>query len=137
MKQSIEEIAKKDGRYDPRALKFVFDALGTTVQRLRGRPQQAESDEEEDEAGEPVPHHISGAQLAQGVAAVAMDRWGRLAKMVLNNWGIKTTRDLGEIVYLMIRHEWMTAQETDRIEDFDGVFEFENLFERDYDFEIR
>ena len=81
--------------------------------------------------------HISGAQLAMGVAAVAMDRWGRLAKMVLNYWGVKTTRDLGEIVYLMIRHEWMTAQETDRIEDFDGVFEFETLFERDYDFEIR
>ena len=134
MKPSIEEIAKKDGRYDPRALKFVFDALGTTVQRLRGRPQQTD---EEDDEGEPVPHHISGAQLAQGVAGVAMDRWGRLAKMVLNGWGIKTTRDLGEIVYLMIRHEWMTAQETDRIEDFDGVFEFENLFERDYDFEIR
>jgi uncharacterized repeat protein (TIGR04138 family) len=134
MKQSIEEIAKQDGRYDPRALKFVFDALGTTVQRLRGRPQQAE---EEEEGEEPTPHHISGAQLAQGVAAVAMDRWGRLAKMVLNGWGVKTTRDLGEIVYLMIRHEWMTAQETDRIEDFDGVFEFENLFERDYDFEIR
>ncbi len=134
MKPSIEEIAKQDGRYDPRALKFVFDALGTTVQRLRGRPQQAD---EEDDEGEPTPHHISGAQLAQGVAAVAMDRWGRLAKMVLNYWGITTTRDLGEIVYLMIRHEWMTAQETDRIEDFDGVFEFENLFERDYDFEIR
>lgn len=135
MKQSIEEIAKQDGRYDPRALKFVFDALGTTVQRLRGRSQQAE--EEEDEGGEPTPHHISGAQLAQGVAAVAMDRWGRLARMVLNNWGIKTTRDLGEIVYLMIRYEWMTAQENDRIEDFDGVFDFETLFERDYDFEIR
>jgi len=134
MKPSIEEIAKQDGRYDPRALKFVFDALGTTVQRLRGRPQQAD---EEDDESEKTPHHISGAQLAQGVAAVAMDRWGRLAKMVLNYWGITTTRDLGEIVYLMIRHEWMTAQETDRIEDFDGVFEFEILFERDYDFEIR
>jgi uncharacterized repeat protein (TIGR04138 family) len=136
MKPSIEEIAKQDGRFDPRALKFVFDALGTTVQKFRGRTQTAE-EEEEDEGGEPTPHHISGAQLAQGVAAVAMDRWGRLAKMVLNGWGVKTTRDLGEIVFLMIRHEWMTAQETDRIEDFDNVFEFETIFERDYDFEIR
>lgn len=134
MKASIEEIAKKDGRYDPRALKFVFDALGATVQRLRGRAQPAE---EEEEGEEETPHHISGAQLAQGVAGVAMDRWGRLAKMVLNAWGVKTTRDLGEIVYLMIRYEWMTAQETDRIEDFDDVFDFETLFEKDYDFEMR
>ncbi len=130
MKLSIEDIAKQDGRFDPRGLKFVFDALGSTVQRFRAKPQESEGEE----AG---PHHITGAQLAEGVAQCASERWGRLARMVLNGWGIRTTRDIGEIVYLMIRHGWMTAQETDRIEDFDDVFDFENLFETQYDFDIR
>ena len=57
--------------------------------------------------------------------------------MVLNYWGIKTTRDLGEIVYLMIHHEWMTSQDTDRIEDFDAVYEFPQVFEKNYHIEIK
>ena len=56
--------------------------------------------------------------------------------MVLEQWGIKSTRDWGEIVYLMIQHEWMTSQENDRIQDFDNVYDFHTVFERDYQVEI-
>ena len=48
--------------------------------------------------------------------------------LVLNSWGIKTTRDFGEIVYLMIRHKWMNAQPTDSIDDFNDVYDFKTVF---------
>ncbi|MBN1124658.1 MAG: hypothetical protein JXA82_06600 [Sedimentisphaerales bacterium] len=127
-KKSIEEIACEDGRYNVQALKFVYEGLGATIQRIR----EAESQEEED-AG---PRHISGEELAYGLANLAMERWGRLARMVWRQWGVHRTRDLGEIVYLMIRYGWMSAQEEDRIEDFDDVFDFEALFEKQFDFEL-
>ncbi|HPD47459.1 MAG TPA: hypothetical protein P5279_12045 [Anaerohalosphaeraceae bacterium] len=125
-KKTLEEISREDGRYDAKALKFVFDGLGHTIQQIR-------SDE-----GEPSePRHITGAELAMGIADLAIQRWGRLARMVLNLWGVRTTRDIGEIVYLMIAHKWMTAQESDAIEDFDNVYDFEEVFEKRFQFELQ
>ena len=125
VKQSIEQVAHEDGRFDPRALKFVMDGLGQTIEKLC------------EQEGVEHPRHVSGQELSWGLAETAQKRWGKLAGMVLNYWGIKTTRDWGEIVYLMIRHEWMTSQDTDCIEDFDAVYDFSSVFERNYKIEIK
>jgi uncharacterized repeat protein (TIGR04138 family) len=57
--------------------------------------------------------------------------------MVLERWGVRDTRDFGEIVYLMIDSGWMTSQETDTVEDFDEVFNFDEVFEKQFVIEIR
>jgi uncharacterized repeat protein (TIGR04138 family) len=124
MSKTLEEIAAEDGRYDAEALKFVYEGLGATIQKIK---EAADQDQ---------PHHITGHELASGLAKLAIEKWGRLSRMVLNHWGVRTTRDLGEIVYLMIRHQWMTAQETDRIEDFDDVYDFQQVFERQFQFNL-
>ncbi|MEN6308416.1 MAG: Minf_1886 family protein [Anaerohalosphaeraceae bacterium] len=124
-KLSIEQVARDDGRYDPRAVKFVFEGLGHTIEKLR-------LDEEADQ-----PRHVSGQELAWGLADLARKRWGRLAAMVLNHWGVRRTRDWGDIVYLMIEHEWMSSQENDRIEDFDEVYDFLSVFEKNFVIDIK
>ena len=126
MKSTIEQIAKEDGRYDVKALKFIYEGLGRTVQNIR-----------ENEVDDNMPRHISGQELALGLADLASERWGRLARTVLNHWGVRTSRDMGEIVYLMIAHNWMSAQETDSIDDFDNVFDFETMFEKNFVLEIK
>ena len=126
MKKTIEEIAQQDGRYDGRALKFVFEGLASTIDELR-----------QHEDPEQPPRHISGQELAWGLARLAQKHWGRLAAMVLERWGIRDTRDFGEIVYLMIDSGWMTSQETDTVEDFDEVFNFGEVFEEQFVIEIR
>jgi uncharacterized repeat protein (TIGR04138 family) len=127
VKKTIEEIAQEDGRYDQRALKFVFEGLASTIDGFRERQ----------EIEEEAPRHISGQELSWGLAKAAQKRWGRLAAMVLSSWNLNTTRDFGEIVYLMIDSGWMTSQETDTIEDFDDVFDFSEVFEKQYTIEIR
>ena len=52
--------------------------------------------------------------------------------MVLNNWGIETTRHLGEIVYLMIENKWMSAQPDDSIDDFNDVYDFDVVFRQEF-----
>ncbi|MBL7214481.1 MAG: hypothetical protein ISS71_02250 [Phycisphaerae bacterium] len=126
MKKTIEEIAKKDGRYDARALKFVFEGLAATIDKFR-----------QQENLEAMPRHITGQELAWGLAETSQKRWGRLAAMVLEHWGVRSTRDFGEIVYLMIESGWMTSQETDTIEDFNHVFDFTEVFEKQYTIDIR
>jgi uncharacterized repeat protein (TIGR04138 family) len=106
-KKSLEEIAELENRYNPKAVKFVYEGLGYTIRKLAGG-----------QAG-----HITGQTLCEGLRLMALEKWGMLAWLVLDSWRVKTTRDFGEIVYLLIRHNWMKAQPTDTIEDFNAVFD--------------
>jgi uncharacterized repeat protein (TIGR04138 family) len=123
MKQTIEEIAKDDGRFRPQALTFVYEGLGHTVKKLTEESGQSSG-----------PHHISGRDLAYGLKDLAIERYGRLARTVLNYWGIRTTRDFGEIVYLMISRQWMSAQPSDSIDDFNDIYDFKTVFEDQFEF---
>jgi len=117
MKKNLEQIAKEDGRFCTSAIKFVYERLGYTAKN-----------------GASEPKHVSGQTLCEGLKELALEKWGRLAMLVLNTWGIKTTNDFGEIVYLMIRHEWMSAQPNDSVDDFNDVYDFKTVFKDQFKF---
>ena len=117
MKSTPEEIAKLDGRYCPEAFHFVYEGLGYTVKAFKD-----------------TPGHVSGQVLCEGLRKLALERWGRLAILVLESWQITCTRDFGEIVYALIDYEWMSAQPTDSITDFDSVYEFQDVFVTQFTF---
>ena len=58
-----------------------------------------------------------------------------MARLVLDRMGIRATSDIGEIVYNMIRIGEMRKSKSDRREDFDDVYDFEQVFDRDFKFE--
>ena len=117
MKKNLEQLAREDGRFSPGALKFIYEGLGYTIKKITDEPT-----------------HISGQNLCEGLRKLAVEKWGRLAMLVLNSWGVKTTRDFGEIVYLMIKHKWMSAQPTDSIGDFTDVYDFKTVFKDRFKF---
>jgi len=117
MKKKLEEIAKEDGRFSAGALKFVYEGLGYTAKKAATEP-----------------NHVTGQALCEGLKKLAIEKWGRLAMLVLNRWNIKTTRDFGEIVYLMIKHRWLSVQPTDSIDDFNDVYDFKTAFKNQFNF---
>ena len=117
MKKNLEQIAAEDGRFGAAAIRFVYEGLGYTAKNVATEPK-----------------HVSGQALCEGLRKLALEKWGRLALLVLTSWGIKSTRDLGEIVYLMIKNEWMSAQPTDTMDDFDNVFDFHTAFKDQFKF---
>ncbi|MHC4842654.1 MAG: Minf_1886 family protein [Planctomycetota bacterium] len=117
MKKKLEQIAKQDGRYNPQALSFVYEGLGSTIENVSEEPD-----------------HVSGQALCEGLRKLAFEKWGRLAVLVLNTWGIKNTRDFGEIVYMMIEHKWMSAQSNDSVDDFNDVYDFNTVFKEQFQF---
>jgi len=117
MKKNLEQIAGEDGRFSAPAIRFVYEGLGYTAKNVAAEPK-----------------HVSGQTLCEGLKKLALEKWGRLAPLVLNTWGIATTRDFGEIVYLMIEHQWMSAQPNDTIEDFDNVYDFKTVFKDQFEF---
>jgi len=116
-KKSLEEISEQDGQFSPKAVRFIYEGLGYTVRKLAGEPG-----------------HVTGQMLCEGLRQLALEKWGRLALLVLNSWQLKTTRDFGEIVYLLIRHKWMKAQPTDSIDDFNNIFDFKTAFKDSFSF---
>ena len=76
--------------------------------------------------------HVSGQQLCWGLRDYALKRWGFMAGAVLGRWKIKSTLDLGHIVYTMIDQSQLQRQSTDRIEDFQDVFDFDEVFDKTY-----
>ncbi len=117
MKKSPEEVGKEDGRYSPAAFRFVSEGLDYTVKKASDQPQ-----------------HISGQALCEGLRQFALERWGRMALLVLSSWGIQGTRDFGQIVYTLIHHGWMSAQPGDTIEDFNDVYDFQKAFKDGFGF---
>lgn len=124
MKKRLEEIAREDGRFSTGALKFVYEGLGYTAGQGETSPTGGGSQTKKNA----VPDHITGQTLCEGLRKLALEKWGRLAMLVLNSWNIKTTHDFGEIVYLMIKHRWMSVQPTDSIDDFNDVYDFKTTF---------
>ena len=120
--KSIEDIISEDGRYPLDAVQFVRDGLNFTVGQVYGKATSSGQR-----------RHVSGAQLCQGLRALALNRWGLLSRQVLNRWNIDGTRDFGEIVFMMVENGWMQKEPGDSLEDFENVYEFETAFGKDFD----
>jgi len=116
-RKSLDEITADDGRYNLQAIRFVYEGLGQTIKKTSEEPD-----------------HVAGQSLCEGLKTLAFEKWGLLAKLVLNTWAIKTTRDFGEIVYLLVENKWMSTQPTDSIDDFNDVYDFQVAFKDQFQF---
>ncbi len=80
----------------------------------------------------PPDAHLTGQQLCEAIRQLALEQFGLMARVVLHSWGVHVTGDFGEIVYNLIDIGLMKKSETDRREDFNDVFDFEEAFERQF-----
>lgn len=110
----LRDLVRSDARYPYEAYRFVFESLEHTVRMIGER------------------RHVSGRELLEGVRALALDQFGGLARMVLENWNIRKTDDFGEIVFNLVGAGLMGKTDTDRKEDFQDVFDFDEAFPRTY-----
>ena len=110
----LARIRERSGRYDERAYLFVLAALEHLQRTLDQR------------------RHVSGEELAVACRDFALEQYGLLSRTVLEHWGIGETGDIGRIVFTLIEVGLLKAQESDRPEDFEGVYVFRDAFEADY-----
>jgi uncharacterized repeat protein (TIGR04138 family) len=120
----MSELAFRDGvmdrlrliepRFDERAYLFVLAALEFSQTKL------------------PERRHISGPELADACRGLALERYGVMARVVLDHWGIRSTRDIGDVVFALVEFGLLISQPTDTKDDFIDIFDFDRAFERDY-----
>ncbi len=68
---------------------------------------------------------MSGRELCEGVRELALKQYGALATTVLGHWGVRSTADVGEIVFNMIAAGGLEKTPGDCRSDFHDVFDFE------------
>ncbi len=88
---------------------------------------------DDDTSDEEADRHMTGQQLCGAIREHAKEQFGYMAKAVLNNWGLHTTSDFGDIVYNLIDIGMMKKSENDRREDFNDVYDFETAFVQDFE----
>ena len=106
----IEKIAEKDPRYHAEAYLFILSALNFSVAKLEKH------------------RHVTGQELSEGIRLYAVDQFGAMARQVLEHWGIRETEDFGNIVFNLIDVKLLSKTETDSIDDFRDVYDFEDAF---------
>jgi uncharacterized repeat protein (TIGR04138 family) len=117
----LAELLRRDKRYHRDAYFFIFEALRYAQEQLGlGEPTVSDDPEMQEQ------RHVTGQQLCEAIRHYAVDQYGLLAKSVLNDWGVYSTGDFGEIVFNLIDIGQMKKTDSDRREDFENVFDFDD-----------
>jgi len=114
LEEAFARIGRQDGRYHERGYLFVLAALEFAQGKL------------------PARRHLSGGELAWACRDLALEQFGLLAPTVLRHWGIMRTEDLGRIVFTLIDVGLLARQPSDKVEDFDRVYDFAEVFRAGY-----
>jgi len=107
----------------------TLPATSTASHRPGGNSSQRRSARGDDAS--PGRRHVSGQQLCLGLRDFAIDRFGLFAPVVFGRWHIHRTDDFGRMVFAMIDARLMSRNTEDSIDDFRGVYDFEEAFSRD------
>jgi len=110
----MDRIRLRESRFDERAYLFVLGALEFCQQRLDER------------------RHISGRELALACRDLALEKFGVMAGLVLEHWGVRSSADLGDVVFTLVDLGLLMSQPTDSREEFADVFDFDQAFAREY-----
>jgi uncharacterized repeat protein (TIGR04138 family) len=110
----LDRLRDRDPRFHPKAYLFVLSALHHVMGGLE------------------KPRHISGRELAGGVRDLALREFGLLARTVLGHWGVHATDDVGDIVFALVDAGVLVKEEEDTARDFRALFDFEEVFDRNY-----
>src|SRR5579864_6445712 len=108
----MERIRLRERRFDERAYLFVLAGLEFCQQRL------------------PERRHISGRELALACRDLALERFGVMARLVLDHWGVRSTADIGDVVFTLVDLGLLMSQQSDTRDEFVDVFDFDQAFER-------
>jgi uncharacterized repeat protein (TIGR04138 family) len=120
---NFEEILDKIVAADPRYLRdgyfFLREALDHT-QKMVGKSKKDEI------------RHVSGQELLSGIREYALSQFGPMTSTVLEEWGIRSCEDFGEMVFNMVANNLLAKTENDSRADFKDGYSFDDAFRKPF-----
>ncbi len=111
---SVEKLVVLDPRYPREAYLYLRSALDHT-QALYNRTG-----------------HVSVNELLEGIREYTLKQYGPMSALLLEEWGIRSCVDLGELVFNLIEAGELRKTEQDRREDFAAGYRFYDAFRKPY-----
>ena len=105
--RATAELRLSYPNYTVESYQFISDAVAYTVGKLEAH------------------RHVSAAELLEGIREYAFSEYGVVAPQVLNTFGLRHARNVGEVVYLLISVNLLSASPDDSPEDFNIKFSWE------------
>lgn len=102
------DIIAKDKRYNARGYAFLMDV----VHYLSGADDK----------------HVSGEAVLDEFKERALDQYGPLTYTVLNEWGIHSTEDIGEMMFNLVDASRVHKDENDSSDAFLNGYDFKETF---------
>jgi len=112
--ETLDQVVARDPRYSREAYGFLREALEFTQKKRR--KSRAEST------------HVSANELLGGFREYSLQQFGPMGLTVLEYWGIRSTGDVGRMVFNLIEAGIFGRADDDRIEDFENGYSFEEAF---------
>ena len=113
--EAMGQILAKDPRFQRDAYHFVREALDftqkTIVKENKGQMR-----------------HVSGQELLAGIREFALAQFGPMAITVLEEWGVRSGKDFGDIVFNMVETGWLAKTDKDTRADFQDGYDFTEAF---------
>ena len=111
---SVDKMIVQDPRYPREAYLFLRAALDHT-QAVYNRTG-----------------HVSVTELLEGIRGYTLKEYGPMSALLLEEWGIRSCADLGELVFNLIEAGELRKTEGDRREDFAGGYDFFEAFRKPF-----
>ena len=113
--EALDSIIASDSRYQRDAYIFLRDALDFTTKQQKKMKGV-------------LIRHVAGPELLDGVRQYAVREFGPMAVTVFSFWGIRSTEDIGHMVFNLIGAGIFGKTEEDSIDDFKNVYDFTEVF---------
>jgi uncharacterized repeat protein (TIGR04138 family) len=111
----VVQIVAGDKRYHQDVYFFLREALDFT-QKVISKESRGAS------------RHVTGQELLDGLRQYALQEFGPMSKMLLEEWGVRNCRDFGNIVFNMVEIGLLAKTDRDSRDDFQQGYDFTDAF---------
>ncbi len=113
--EALDRILAHDPRFARDAYHFLREALDFT-QKLISKENRG------------VVRHVTGQELLDGLRQCALQQFGPMAVTVLEEWGVMSCKDFGDLVFNMVENGLLAKTEKDTRADFQNGYDFTEAF---------
>jgi uncharacterized repeat protein (TIGR04138 family) len=107
----LEELCEFDPRFSREAYEFVLKSLFYALMKDAILPQHSRCHS----------RHATARELIDAGQIYARETWGTSAKAQLKRWGIETSSDVGDVVFLLVENGFLGRRPDDNRSDFDHL----------------
>lgn len=116
LQRILELLSQKEPRYHPEAYQLVWKAMDLLARKWATEGRR----------------DFRAHEVMEAFKEVTLQEFGPLSLLVLEEWGVKSTRDIGNLVFNMVELGLLGKSPEDRIEDFDHGFDFQEAFKKPF-----